>query len=258
MEMEPKPKRRRKSKELPPELSELMNTFIKCATSFIKLFDNSEPRMTQIVREFQRIAAEVKEVQERTDRQRREARDIAEAPFRNVRASWGLSLLAAPVTTVVGTVAAVSANITKILRENGSVERVESLGKEFMGIVEPLKNELEEIKTTCERLEQKSTEVQAKYSLSDMEDFQWILTRVSHLRKRSKEVLNVTVDILGIIDKLVGLVVQVFRFSSNSEVDKELTDAIIQSADKSQNVIDNLDEMKTELRELTGSTQSAD
>lgn len=256
--MEPKPKRRRVSIELPPEFSELMNQVNKVAASFIKEFDNKETRMRQIVSKFQKISDEVKEIQERTDQQRKEGREWAEAPFNNIGSTWGFSLLAAPVTTVVGTVLAVSANITKILRENGIVEKVEALGREFISTVDPLKKKLEEIKMLCEKLEQKSTEVQAKYSLSDVEDFQRTLTRVSQLGKKSREVLGVTVLVLGIIGQMVGLVVQVFRFTSNSEDDKKLRDFIVQSADKCQNVVDNFAEMKTELRESTGSSQSAD
>lgn len=254
--MEPKPTRRRTSKELPPEFSELMNKLFKVAASFIREFDNKEPRMREIITEFQKIVDEVKEIRERTDRQRREARETVEAPFQNIRSSWGFSLLAAPIAAADGTVLVISANVTKILSENGSVKKVEALGRDFTGIVEPLTKDLEEIKTTCEKLEQKSAELQAQYSLSDMEDFQRKVRSVSQLGNKGREVLEVVSGVLVRIGQMLALIVQVFRFTSNSEDDEKLKDVIVQSADKCQKVVDNFDQMKTELREFTESPQT--
>lgn len=124
-----------------------------------------------------------------------------------------------------------------------------------MEIVEPLKADLEEIKMTCEKLEQRSAEAQAENSLSDMEEFQSVLRRVSELRRRSGEALFVTVTMLGIIGDLLMYVWRIFRVVANPEEDKQLTDAIMQSADQSRKTVYEFDKMSTELREFTGNAE---
>lgn len=233
------PNKRRVSKELPPDLSELMDKLIKYAASFIGVYNNSEDRMREIVREFRRIVSEVEEVQEKTNTTRRAGRDLAGDGI------FGF------VATVITSPAVVCANISKILNEKGSAKEVENLGKEFMKIVKPLKNDLEEIKTTCEKLEQKSTEALAGKTLTDMEDFQGILRRVSDLRKTSGDAIFVVVGVIGLIQNLVTLVVNVFKFSPTPEEDKKLRDAITQSGDQCQKVNQEFDKMKNALKDFT-------
>eukprot|EP00064_Thunnus_orientalis_P023681 superscaffoldBa00009210_g23935 len=210
--------------------------------------------MRHIVRRFQEIAAEVRKNQETTDGVRTRGAVVGGVGL--------LALLAAPFTVVVSLVVAagtaavggsfvVGANISKMMKENGSAKKVEELGKEFMEIVEPLKNELQEIKTTCEKLEQRSTEAQADNTLSNVEEFQTILRRVSELKKKSEGILVVVLEGMGTIGKMVTLLLRVFRVTATPEEDKKLRDSILQSADQSHTVVDEFDKMKNELGNFT-------
>ncbi|XP_038590339.1 uncharacterized protein LOC119914866 [Micropterus salmoides] len=249
--------RRRFSKDLPPDLSELMNKLIKYATSFIRRFDYSEDRMRQVVGEFKKIAAEVRKMQEKTDK----ARTIGvvaggiglgvlvlAAPF-----TGGLSLLGAGAAgAAAGGATVVGANIVKTMTENGSAKEVEKQGKKFLEIVEPLKNELEEIKRTCERLEEESAAFQAENTLSDMEEFQRILRRVAELKQESQGAVDVAVLVMGLINDLLVLLVNVFRLTPTPEEDRKLTASILQSADQCQKVSDQFLQVKNELSSFTG------
>lgn len=251
---------------MPPDLSELMNKLTEHAASFITLFDNDEPKMRDIVRRFQKIAAEVRKNQETTDGAR-----TAGTVGGGVGVGVGLlALLAAPLTggaslavaavatgagAVGGAATVVGANISKIMTEKGSAEKVEKLGKEFMRIVEPLKNELQEIKTTCEKLEQRSTEALTDDTLSDMEEFHMILRRVSKLKEKSKDMLVTVLEGMGIIGNLVTLLVRVIRVTATPEEDQKLRDSILQSADQCQKVVYEFDKMKNELRNFTESKE---
>ncbi|XP_049459820.1 uncharacterized protein LOC125905698 isoform X2 [Epinephelus fuscoguttatus] len=177
---------------------------------------------------------------------------ILAAPF-----TGGASLLAAGGLAAAGG-AVVGANVTKIREEKESVRKVEELGKEFMKIVESLKNDLEEIKTTCEELEKRSAEGQAKRSLSDMEAFQRIVGRVSELRRRTGEVLDVTVTVMEIIHNLFMFIVSVFRVTATPEEDQKLRDSIVQSADQCEKVINAFDQMKKELLDIMEETKSSE
>ncbi|XP_039635484.1 uncharacterized protein LOC120545308 isoform X1 [Perca fluviatilis] len=57
--------RRRRSKELPPDLSELMGQLKNHSASFIREFDNNEDRMRQIKGELEETTAEVRKMQKR-------------------------------------------------------------------------------------------------------------------------------------------------------------------------------------------------
>ena len=150
-----------------------MNDLIKYAASFITGFDLTESKMREIVREFEKISDEVRKMQEKTDAVRTGggvifALGLLAAPF-----AGGASLAAA--AAAAGGAVVVGANVTKKLVENKSLEKVEELGKQFMEKVEPLKKILKEIKTTCEKLEQKKTEAQAGNTLMEVKEFQLIL-----------------------------------------------------------------------------------
>ncbi|XP_039635500.1 uncharacterized protein LOC120545317 [Perca fluviatilis] len=179
-------KPRTDSKDLPPDLSEFMVKLKEHAASFIREFDSSEHRMTQIVGEFREIADKFQKRQERTGTVRT-AGTVAGG------VGIGLLFLAAPLTggaSLVAAAAGVAAtagggavlygvNETKTRKEIESAKKEEELGKDFMMIVERMKKDLEEIKKMCEKLEQRSAEDQAGNILTHMEEFRGILREVS-------------------------------------------------------------------------------
>ncbi|XP_049909860.1 uncharacterized protein LOC126396068 [Epinephelus moara] len=254
---------RRRSMTEPLNFSDLTTKLMRHAASFISAFDVSKPKMRQIVGEFQKIVDEVKETQQTTDTVRTVGAVaggvglgvmILAAPF-----TGGASLLAAGglAAGATGGGYVVGANVTKTRAENKSAHKVEELGKEFMKTVEPLKNDLEEIKTTCEELEQRSAGGQAADTLSDMKKFQRILGRVSELR-RTGEVLDVTVAVVMMIRNMLQLVLSVLRVTATPEEDQKLRDSIIQSADQCQKVMNVFDQMKEELLVIKKETKSSE
>ncbi|KAG8010403.1 hypothetical protein GBF38_009398 [Nibea albiflora] len=226
--------RRRWSKDLPPDLSGLMNTLINYANSFIRKFDNKEKDMRRIVGQLQEISAEVRALQNR-----------GPSDFtRGARQTFGF--FAAPLEFAEKGVQ----RVTNAFRESGKAYQVEKLGKEFTEIVVPLKNDLEQIQKTCEKLEQKSSEVRAKCTLEEMEEFEKILRQVSELGEKSEGVLGVVVTVLGFIGDLLMLVVNVIAATVSTEVEEGLRDSIIQSADQCQKVVREFETMKKELEEF--------
>ncbi|KAF3701620.1 hypothetical protein EXN66_Car017308 [Channa argus] len=229
--------RRRLSKELPPNLSDLLNKLIIHANAFIEQFDIREKVLKQIVREIEVIATKVKEMQKE-----------------KLGRPWDLTLFV-PFTehwnfvAAEGDVAVV--NVSKS-QEKQYAEMVEKLGHKFNGIIEPLKNELKEIKTTCEKLEQESTEILAAHSLSDMVQFQWILSRVSYLGKRSGGIMDMIMIWIKKIGDFVRLILSFFHLCDSE--DKQLADVIIQSASQCRKIVLELDMMKTELTDFTKNT----
>ncbi|XP_039635489.1 uncharacterized protein LOC120545309 [Perca fluviatilis] len=260
-------RRRRMSIVIPPDLSELMDQVKELAVPFVREFDSSEPKMQEIEGEFRNIA-EVRKMQKRTDKN---ALAIAGAVIGGlgiragvgIGAAVGIGLLvfAAPFTegaslaavaplavaagAVAGGAVVAGVNSIKTMKANRSIKKVKKLAKDFKEITEPLKIDLEEIKRTCEKLEQRSAGLQAGITLTDMEDFQRILRRVSELAERSGEVLSAAVKVMSSID------VKVFRVTATPEEDKKLTDSIIQSADRCQEVVVKFDQMKKELKDFT-------
>ncbi|KAA8577395.1 hypothetical protein FQN60_017496, partial [Etheostoma spectabile] len=283
---------RRLSRELPPDLSELLDKLKKHAASFFREFDSSEPKIKEIVKKFEGIADEVRKMQRRTDAVRRAGSGVLEVSALGLLASGaavaagaavpaavaagtavaaagaaaravvaavraaparaaaaGAAVVAgtaaavaiaaaagaagAAVVAAVGTIGAViaagsailvaGANVRKGISESGSVNTVKGLLKDFMMIVEPLKKDLEEIKRTCEKLEQRSAaKLQAEKTLTDMLGFQ-ILTVVS---------------ILGSSEGVLSAMRKVFRLTATPEEDRELPDSISQSADRCQEVVE--------------------
>uniref|UniRef100_UPI0037E8FF49 protein NLRC3-like n=1 Tax=Semicossyphus pulcher TaxID=241346 RepID=UPI0037E8FF49 len=98
-----------------------------------------------------------------------------------------------------------------------------------MKLVEPLKETLEDIQTTCEKLEEESSEGQAERALEGMEKFQRTLRRVAELRAETEQVLDVAVDLKQMIGDLPRLIVSFFRVTAAPEEDQKLTDAIIKT-----------------------------
>ncbi|KAL7376974.1 hypothetical protein ABVT39_019324 [Epinephelus coioides] len=269
-------RKRRMSITEPISFSDLTTKLMRHADSFISAFDVSEPRMRQIVGEFHKIVDKVKKTQQESDTVRTVGAVVGGV---GGGVGLGLMILAAPFTggtsllagglaagasaaaagaAAGGATVVVGANVIKIREEKESVRKAEKLGKEFMEIVEPLKNDLEEIKTTCEELEQRSAEGQAADTLSDMEKFQRILGRVSELRRRSEEVLDVVVAVLQMIDNMLKLVLSVLRVTATPEEDQKLRDSIIQSADQCQKVMNAFDQMKVELLVIKEETKSSE
>ncbi|XP_038590340.1 uncharacterized protein LOC119914867 [Micropterus salmoides] len=250
--MASEPRRKRFSKDLPPDLSELMNKLIQHATSFIRGFDISKQRRTEIVGEFQNITAEVRKMQKITQYK------IFTGIIFVISMILKLSLVgggrgAVAAVAAVGAISvaiAVSAANKKKTTENKSAEKVLNLGGEFLEIVEPLKNELEEIKRTCERLEEESAAFQAENTLSHMEEFQRILRQVAQLNQESQEAVDVAVLVMGVMGKLVMLIRNVFTIFA--EENRKLTASILQSADQCQKVSDQFDQMKNELSAFPG------
>lgn len=239
----------------------LLNKLRKNAFLFIQHFDRNESQMRNIVREFQSISNEVKEMQEKTDTARKVGAvtggigtgailgGLMLAPF-----TGGLSLAVAGVgaaTAVGGGATVVGSNITKMWSESRRAEQVEMWGEEFMKKVEPMKKNLEDIKMTCEDLEKKSAEAQAENTVTDVEELQRTLRRVSRLKEMSSGLLFETIILLAFVDGLVKLIKQIFRVTATPEEDKKLRDAIINSADQSQKIIEGFDKMTTELRKFT-------
>ena len=115
-----------------------------------------------------------------------------------------------------------------------------------MEIIKRLKIDLEEIKRTFEKLEQRSTELQAGITLIDMEDFQRSLRQVSELAERSEDVLSEAAKLMS-LDGLLLL----FRVTATPEEDKKLRNSIIQSAVRCQEVVVKFDQMKEELKDFS-------
>lgn len=243
----------------------LLNKLRKNAFLFIQHFDRNESQMRNIVREFQSISNEVKEMQEKTDAARKKGAvtggigtgailgGLVLAPFTG-GLTGGLSLAVAGVgaaTVVGGGATVVGSNITKMWSESRRAEQVERWGEEFMKKVEPMKKNLEDIKMTCEDLEKKSAEAQAENTVTDVEELQRTLRRVSRLKEMSSGLLFETNILLAFVDGLVKLIKQIFRVTATPEEDQKLRDAIINSADQSQKIIEGFDKMRTELRKFT-------
>ena len=247
--------RRRWSRELPPNLSKIMEDLNRHAASFIIGFDRRESEMRKSVEQFAEICKEVSNMQLNTDKVR-----TGGAVTGLLGATvFGLGFVAAPLTggaslaataAAVGTVVLVGANVSKTMRESESVKKVEELGNQFMETVEPLKKILEDIQTTCEKLEQKKTEAQAGDSLLKVEEFKITLSRVSELGKRTGKVLDVAVTVIERINNLLKLFWAVFSVSATPEQDRKLRESIMQSADQCQKVMDNFDMMKGELKDF--------
>lgn len=200
--------------------------------------------MRQIVREFLKIAEELREMQSKTDTARKVGvgfliGGILEAPF-----TTGVSAGAAAATVV-------TTSVIKILSDKDKAKEVKTWGEEFMAKVRPMKENLEDIKTICEKLETESAEAQARDTQTDVDEFQRTLRRVSHLKAMSSGLLVVTETLLDVMGGLVMLIKEVFRVTATPEEDQKLRDAIKKAADQSQKIIEEFHKMRTKLKEFT-------
>lgn len=254
------PRERRRSRDLPPHLSELKRKLAEEGTSFIQQFSSSEPRMTEIVEDFLKISNDIKEMQRTTDGVRYYGAtgrlaglvlvSLVAAPF-----SAGFSLAAAGAAAAGATafgatvgVAVAAAKIKKMMSESGGAKKVEKLGNKFLAIVEPMKKNLEEIKTACEKMQDKSAETQADNSLTNK--FQRFLRQVSELKEKSAGLLTEFASMQYVFKNLLIPIVRIIRVTATYENDKKLEEAIIQSADQSQKVVKKFNEMRNELVEF--------
>ncbi|XP_028273806.1 uncharacterized protein LOC114443718 [Parambassis ranga] len=205
--MDPGPRGRRGSMEDPPDLSELKSKLRQLGSSFINEFDIKESEMRRIVDEIKETEEDLKVEQKKLDKIKRKGAaltglgavsgvaaivgGVIAAPF-----TGGLSLAlaagavcnAAVAGTAIGKGAEtlIDAKNEKLAKEQHCVNMTELRGEIFQLCVKRLKKILEEIQTTCQRLEQRSTERKAKNTLRDMEKFEEILRRVSALKEGSE------------------------------------------------------------------------
>lgn len=206
--------------------------------------------MRQIVREFLKIAEELREMQSKTDTARKVGvgfliGGILEAPFTTGVSAGAAATAPAAAATVVTT------SVIKILSDKDKAKEVKTWGEEFMAKVRPMKENLEDIKTICEKLETESAEAQARDSQTDVDEFQRTLRRVSHLKAMSSGLLVVTETLLDVMGGLVMLIKEVFRVTATPEEDQKLRDAIKKAADQSQKIIEEFHKMRTKLKEFT-------
>lgn len=178
------------------------------ADSFIKKFDSCKDTMRDIVKGFRKIDKKVRKIQI----ERRGGVFLA--------AAWcGLGVVGAVFTTgaalaitAVGASAIGTALERKTYKQKEIVCKVEKLRKDFMEIVEALKNDLKEIKRRCEML---------KYD-----------RQASKVEGRIEEVLD---DVSAMMNFI--------RFTLIPEKNKKLREYVIQAADRCQKVVDKFDLM---------------
>lgn len=146
---------------MPSHFSDLMKKLPKYAASFTKLFVKKKPRMRQIVCGLQRIAAETKQMQEKSKRVRVAVSAAAAAAVAAAAAlftgSFSFTIFAAVTVSVATVATAVGFTRKHFTRRKGSEKKV----KEFMKIVGSLRRELEEMKKVCEDLQEESVAAEA-------------------------------------------------------------------------------------------------
>lgn len=250
LEMAP---RRKVNRKLPPQLSELIIKLIEHADSFIRVFDNEESKMKGVERVFEKIGAEVKEKLKTACLARGVGIGVGllgllAAPF-----TGGASLAAAAaVGTVAGVTITVGAMIALFIIQNGSAEKLERLGKEFMKIVKPMNKELAEIMAISEKLEQKSTEIQDEDMRADMEEFQKVIRRVGSTSVQVKAELQ---KVIMFFSELVRLIMKVMKTTLSPEEDKKLPGFIIKSGAQCRTIIRDFNETKKELQAFKENVQ---
>lgn len=229
-----------------------MNQLTEHACLFIRVFDDRESQLTHFERELQKIADEVKVMQKVTDKAQLYGAvcgviglglGIITAPF-----TWGTSLVAT-TGAVVGGGLVVGAYITGSVKESRNAEKVKHLGGEILEILEPMWDSLEEIKMTCDNLEQKSEERQAKDALSDVEELQRVLGQVSELKRASERMFHLT---SALMRKIRAMAMKLFMVTATPK--ENFPNSIISNAHQYQKVVCELRSMRKELSVFTGET----
>lgn len=266
-------------------LSTVMEELIKDADSFFQQFNSRQSRMREIVEKLKGISEEVQKMQQVGCRQKTAptAEERGAAAIRTGVVLGATALVTAPISlplaagsvVLAGTAVlagtmfkmakyvagggappAAGAPGAKIKPKRRFAEEVEKLGKELMAIVEPMKKNVEGIKTACEKLEKESAEAQAKNILTDMEELQRLLRRVSKLKRMSAGVLDDLGELKQAIDGIREHMQKVLINNTTPEEDEKLRNCIIQSSNKTQSLVDECAVMKTDLREVSKSRVS--
>lgn len=242
---------------MPPDLSDLMNTLVTQAHSFITAFDHRQIRLRQTVGDIQKIVDQIGNMQKTTSMFTRGGDvsaglgllvcfvGLSAAPF-----SFGVStstIVVGGIIATFGCAVGLTAAVTKTIKESNGAKQVGKLGESFMQMVEPLKSEGKNIKITCAKLEEESTGIPADCVLTDLEELERIL---SELRRQSRNVSPVILAVIQEINTTLRIITNFFRVTGRPEEDKCLTDIIINSGRCCQKVIYELDVMKKNLKTL--------
>lgn len=252
-------RKRRTGRHVPPDLSDLMNTLVKQAHSFMTAFDRRQTRLRQTVGDIQKIVDQMGNMQKTTSMFTRGGDvsaglglllcfvGLSAAPF-----SFGVStstIVVGGIIATFGCAVSVSANVTKTVNESNSAKKVGKLGERFMQMVEPLKSERENIKRTCAKLEEESAGIQADCVLTDLEELEKIL---SELRRQSRNVSSVVLTVIQETNTSLRIITNFFRVTGRPEEHKCLTDIILNSGRCCQKVIHELDVMRKILKTIGG------
>lgn len=222
--------RRRRSKLLPPQLCELMDTQVKQTQSFIKRAAGMFTRGGGVSAGLGLLVCVV---------------GLSAAPFSSVASTN--AVVVGGIAATFGRAVGVAANVTKTVKENNFGEKVARLGERFMRMVAPLRSEVEHIKTTCAQLEENSREIRAERVLAELEELEKIL---SELRTRSRKLSSVVLAVAQEINTTLRIVTNFFRLTGRHEGDQRVSDVIINSGRCCQKVICELGAMKKDLRDI--------
>ncbi|XP_039635493.1 uncharacterized protein LOC120545313 [Perca fluviatilis] len=172
----PRPRRRRRSKDIPPHMSEFMNKLKEHAASFIREFDSREQKMRELAGMIQTFAdREVRLLDMMAHSQDMAMMAMmAHGHYGHVldRREQEMRELTGMIQTFADREVRLLVHVLDMMGSGGAAAAARS----FMEIGELLKKNLEEIKRTCEELEQRSAELQARITLTDMEVLQRTLT----------------------------------------------------------------------------------
>nr|XP_020492630.1 uncharacterized protein LOC109986352 [Labrus bergylta] len=228
-------RRRRRSKEHNPDLSEVKNT---CADEE----ESREQRMRQIVVELKGISDGVRKMQERTDKARAVGALIGRSGFGLLilsallirDSSFLVAIALAVVTAGSGAAAVFVSNVTKTFKENTSLRKVEELGRELVKISESQKSNMEE--TT---------------SRTELDAFHTRLSRVSEGRAVS---VFEALTIRRAIQTLLMLMMNICKVTATPEEDQTFRESIAWSAEQSQRVIEEFIRIRQQEHTETDST----
>lgn len=196
------------SEDLPPDLSDLVRKLHELGDVFSRELKEHEPRMREKIEDMKKIGDKVREMH-------RELEKLKVAGYFGVLAwaavglfTGGLGLLPAGAAGAAiggaagalgGGAAVVASNRDRCLKEKKFLKKVENLGNEFRRIAEPMTKSLEEIKETCQKLEEKLKKVQSEKTQREDQEFEEFLKQVSDLKEKSEETyLSLLIFHLGI------------------------------------------------------------
>ncbi len=253
---------RGRSRTLPLHLLEPLQTLSKTGRSFVELYEARKERMQAIVSELGQKSDKVKEMQLKLNSTRIFGAALGGLGFAVGVAAALMSsageraaqLLALGCTAAfTGGATVVTSNVFKANVENVVIKTVESLGKEFMEIVEPLKDALRAIKTVSSELDERSssltttTGVQAKTSLNKTKQLEQLLVQTGKLAKRSREVMDVILTMQRGVGELLNLIT---RITPTTAEDEQLSDCITGSASQCKKTLTEFEKMRRLLKDF--------